>query len=41
MADNGIFEGISHLVDFGAGKGRVGFYLAEKKRAPLVPSIKK
>ena len=31
MADNGIFEDISHLVDFGSGKGRVGFYLAEKK----------
>ena len=31
MSENGIFEGITHLIDFGSGKGRVGFYLAEKK----------
>ena len=30
MAGNNVFDHISHLVDFGCGKGRVGFYLAEK-----------
>ncbi len=30
MTESGVFDDISHLVDFGAGKGRVGFYLAEK-----------
>ena len=30
MAENNVFDHISHLIDFGCGKGRVGFYLAEK-----------
>ena len=32
MAENNAFDHISHLIDFGCGKGRVGFYLAEKYR---------
>ena len=27
MADKGIFKDISHLVDFGSGEERLGFYL--------------
>ncbi len=28
MLDNGVFDEVSYLIDFGCGKGRVSFYLA-------------
>ena len=30
MLDNGVFDEVSYLIDFGCGKGRVSFYLAQR-----------
>ena len=30
MVERGVFDGVSHLIDLGCGKGRVNFYLAAK-----------